>query len=74
MELQMIKELLAKIDDANEHTKNLIDWTSIGVAFGTLLQILPSITAALSIVWTLIRIYETKTVQTWLKRKQADAE
>jgi hypothetical protein len=70
----MIKELLAKIDEVNEHTKSLIDWTSVGVAFGTLLQILPSIAAALSIVWTIIRIYETKTVQTWLKRKQVDAE
>lgn len=70
----MIKELLAKIDEVNEHTKSVIDWTSIGVAFGTLLQILPSIAAALSIVWTIIRIYETKTVQTWLKRKQVDAE
>jgi len=70
----MIKELLAKIDEVNEHTKSVIDWTSIGVAFGTLLQILPSIAAALSIVWTIIRIYETKTVQIWLKRKQVDAE
>jgi hypothetical protein len=70
----MIKELLAKIDEVNEHTKSVIDWTSIGVAFGTLLQILPSIAAALSIVWTIIRIYESTTVQTWLKRKQVDAE
>jgi hypothetical protein len=70
----MIKELLAKIDEVSEHTKSVIDWTSIGVAFGTLLQILPSIAAALSIVWTIIRIYESTTVQTWLKRKQVDAE
>jgi hypothetical protein len=64
----MIKELLAKLDAVNEHTKSVIDWTSIGVAFGSLLQILPSIAAALSIVWTIIRIYETKTVQNFIKK------
>jgi hypothetical protein len=64
----MIKELLAKLDAVNEHTKSVIDWTSVGVAFGSLLQILPSIAAALSILWTVIRIYETKTVQNWIKK------
>jgi hypothetical protein len=64
----MIKELLDKLDAVNEHTKSVIDWTSIGVAFGSLLQILPSIAAALSILWTVIRIYETKTVQNFIKK------
>jgi hypothetical protein len=64
----MIKELLEKLDAVNEHTKSIIDWTSIGVAFGSLLQILPSIAAALSIVWTVIRIYETKTIQNFIKK------
>jgi hypothetical protein len=64
----MIKELLEKLDAVNEHTKSVIDWTSIGVAFGSLLQILPSIAAALSILWTVIRIYETKTVQNFIKK------
>jgi hypothetical protein len=64
----MIKELLEKLDAVNEHTKSIIDWTSVGVAFGSLLQILPSIAAALSVVWTLIRIYETKTVQNLIKK------
>jgi len=64
----MIKELLEKLDAVNEHTKHVIDWTSIGIAFGSLLQILPSIAAALSILWTVIRIYETKTVQNFIKK------
>ena len=64
----MIKELLEKLDAVNEHTKSVIDWTSVGVAFGSLLQILPSIAAALSILWTVIRIYETKTVQNFIKK------
>jgi len=64
----MIKELLDKLDSVNEHTKHVIDWTSIGIAFGSLIQILPSIAAALSILWTVIRIYETKTVQNFIKK------
>jgi hypothetical protein len=64
----MIKELLEKLDAVNEHTKSIIDWTSVGVAFGSLLQILPSIAAALSILWTVIRIYETRTVQNFIKK------
>lgn len=62
----MVKSMLDKLSDINEHTKHVIDWTSIGIAFGSLVQILPSIAAALSIVWSIIRIYETKTVQKWL--------
>jgi hypothetical protein len=69
----MIKELLEKLDSVNEHTKSVIDWTSIGVAFGSLLQIRPSIAAALSILWTVIRIYETKTVQKWLGKGKKNA-
>ena len=58
------------VSEINEHTKHVIDWTSIGIVLGSLIQILPSIAAALSIVWTLIRIYETKTVQRWLGRSK----
>jgi hypothetical protein len=64
----MFKEIMDKIDAVNEHTKSVIDWTSIGIAFGSLMQILPSIAAALSILWTVIRIYETKTVQNFIKK------
>jgi hypothetical protein len=64
----MFKEIMDKIDAVNEHTKSVIDWTSIGIAFGSLMQILPSIAAALSILWTLIRIYETKSVQNFIKK------
>ncbi len=64
----MFKELFEKLDAVNEHTKSVIDWTSIGIAFGSLMQILPSIAAALSILWTVIRIYETKTVQNFIKK------
>ena len=52
---------------AQEHltdaTKHVIDTASIVTAVGTLMQILPAIAALFTIVWTLIRIYETKTIQ-----------
>jgi hypothetical protein len=41
---------------------------SIVTVLGTLAQILPAIAAVLSIVWTVIRIWETKTVQNFIKR------
>jgi len=44
-------------------TKHVLDGASIATAVGTLMQILPSIAALFTIIWTCIRIYETKTVQ-----------
>ncbi len=69
----MVKTILDKLNEVNDHTKHVIDWTSIGIMLGSLIQILPSIAAALSIVWTCIRIYETKTVQSWLKNRKNNA-
>lgn len=46
-----------------ESTKHVIDGASIATAVGTLMQVLPSIAAVFTIVWTAIRIYETKTIQ-----------
>jgi glycerol-3-phosphate acyltransferase PlsY len=51
----------------NEHltdaTKHIIDGASIATAIGTMMQVLPAIAALFTIIWTTIRIYETKTVQ-----------
>jgi glycerol-3-phosphate acyltransferase PlsY len=44
-------------------TKHIIDGASIATAVGTMMQVLPAIAALFTIVWTVIRIYETKTVQ-----------
>lgn len=52
-----------------EYTKHVIDAASVGAAFAALAGWLPSIAAAASLVWTCIRIYETKTVQGWLRPK-----
>lgn len=54
--------------DNHEAAKNVMDAVSVVTVIGTLAQILPAIAAAFTIVWTAIRIYETKTVQSFLKR------
>jgi hypothetical protein len=53
----------------SESTKNLIDGLSLVTVIGTLMDMLPSVSALLSIVWVGIRIYETETVQKMLGRK-----
>ena len=50
------------------------DVVSAGIAVGTLAQLLPHIAALLTIVWTLIRIFETDTVQSVLRRWRRDLE
>lgn len=51
----------------NESTKTVIDAASVATALATVLSWLPSVAALVSIVWGLIRIWETKTVQGWVK-------
>ncbi len=55
-------------ENIDEHTKHLIDGVSVATVMGTLMSWLPAIAALFTIIWTVIRIYETKTVQGWLKR------
>ena len=52
----------------NEHAKTAIDGLSLATVLATLAQWLPAAAALASLVWTLIRIYETKTVQGWISR------
>jgi len=54
----------------DEHTKTLVDTASVATVVGTLAGILPAIAALFTIVWTAIRIYESKTVQDFLKRDE----
>ncbi len=49
-----------------EHLKNAADVISISSVVASILGYLPAIAALLSIVWSIIRIYETDTVQRWL--------
>ena len=54
----------------DESTKTLVDTASVATVLGTLAGILPAIAALFTIVWTAIRIYESKTVQDFLKRRK----
>jgi hypothetical protein len=54
---------------STETIKHVTDGLSIVTVIGTLADILPALAALFSLVWSLIRIYETETVQKWLGRK-----
>lgn len=58
------------LDDLPGAAKATVDVMSYGIAVGTVAQLLPSIAALLTIVWTLIRILETDTVKTLLQRRR----
>ena len=49
-----------------EHAKQVVDGISMATVVGALVDLLPAIAAIFTIVWTGIRIYETKTEQKWL--------
>ena len=54
--------------NVDEHTKFVIDMASITTVVGTLWGALPALAALFSLIWSLIRIYETKTVQGLISR------
>ena len=61
--------------DNAEVVKSSGDVLSIVTVVGTLIEMLPSVAAIFTIVWTGIRIWETETVQRMLGRKgKGDAE
>lgn len=52
----------------DETVKHIADGLSVVTVVGTLAGILPAVAALFTIIWTGIRIYETETVQKWLKK------
>jgi hypothetical protein len=61
-----MKDPFANLD---ESVKHIVDGLSVVTVLGTLVDMLPSIAAGFTIVWTGIRIWETDTVQGWFGRK-----
>ena len=55
-----------------ETIKHVTDGLSIVTVIGTLADVLPALAALFSIVWSIIRIMETDTVQGWLKKAKKD--
>ena len=61
-----MKDPFANLDESLKHA---LDGVSVIATVGSLIQMLPSIAAVFTIVWTGIRIYETDTVQKLFGRK-----
>lgn len=60
--------------EQHDTAKSVVDVISVATVVGTLVQLLPAVAALLTIAWTAIRIYETKTVQGWFGRKEQGNE
>ena len=54
---------------STEHIKVVGDSISLVTVSAALMNILPPIAALLTVIWTAIRLYETRTIQKWLKGK-----
>ena len=48
--------------------KNVIDWGAVAISLGTLFEYLPAIASLLSVIWLLLRILESDTVQRMIGR------
>jgi hypothetical protein len=55
-------------DHLSNSTKYVVDAVSMFTVLGTLVDFLPAVAAGLSIIWSVIRIWETATVQKFLKK------
>ena len=53
---------------SHETIKHVADATSIMIWAGALIEVLPAIAALVSIIWGLIRIYETETCKRLCRR------
>jgi len=55
--------------DWSDTVKHIMDGISVVTAVGTIIKMIPAVAGIFTIVWTGIRIYESKTVQGLLGRK-----
>jgi len=55
-------------NEVAESVKPLVDVLSIATVLGTLTDMLPSVAAIFTIIWTSLRIWETDTVRGWTGR------
>ncbi len=56
------------LSSMDTHTKHLVDALSLATTVAAIAEWLPAAAALASLVWTCIRIYETRTVQRLLGR------
>lgn len=55
-----------------EHVKHGVDVLNLWLVVAACMDAVPHITAFLSLIWIALRIYETKTVQRWVRRNHSD--
>ena len=53
-----------------EEAKAAIDVVAVTTTVSTLMGWIPAVAAAFSIIWTVIRIFETKTIQNLIHKKK----
>ena len=58
----------------DETTKTIVDAASVATMLGTMGSIFPPLAALFTIIWTGIRIYETKTVQELLAKARSKSK
>lgn len=66
----MLRIGIDMLDHMHESTKQVLDFASTVTVVGTILNWLPAFAALWTIIWTTIRIWETKTIQDWVKSKR----
>ena len=54
----------------DEQLKTVADVTAVTISVATILSWLPPLAALVSIIWGCISIYETKTVQNFIKKRK----
>lgn len=59
------------MDEHSDVTKGILDALSVMTVVGTLVDMLPSVAAVFTIIWTGIRIFETETVRKLLGKNDA---
>lgn len=57
---------------ATEGTKQVVDAVSVLTVVGTIGEVLPPLAALFTLVWTALRIYESRTVQGLLGKSHPD--
>lgn len=59
---------------SEETLKHVIDGFSVGTVVATIAGWLPAIAALFTVIWTAIRIWETRTVQGWMNRSKRETK
>lgn len=62
--------LVQYVQDHQENIKTVGDGLSVGTLLATIAGILPHIATLFTAIWAILRVYESKTVQDYLKKRR----